>query len=115
MEKKKLPNIEITELYLVKADWNRTFIAEIRSEKNENGKPVFIGSVAINEGKIWSAGESLDEVGNYLDDICTMKLDYNLHASTGESVVFARTSFSLQLMSSKLLICLIGIKETSKK
>jgi len=81
MENKKLKDIQITELFLVKADWHRTFIGEIIREKNEDGKDIFHGSVMINEGKVWSVGNTEDELGDYLDDMCVMKLDYGLHSN----------------------------------
>jgi hypothetical protein len=82
-KKKELPQIEISELYLVKADWERTFIAEIFKEKTEDDNEVHRGKVVIDEGMAWSVGESQEELGNYLDDICTMKLDKGLHSHTG--------------------------------
>ena len=85
-KKKKLLDIEITELYLVKADWERTFIAEIFKEKTEDDNEVHRGKVVIDEGMAWSAGNSQEELGNYLDDICTMKLDMGLHSRTGVTI-----------------------------
>ena len=82
-KKKKLPPIEITELFLVKADWNRTFMGEIFRETAEDGKDIIRGTVVVNEGKIWSSGESQDELVKYLDDICVMKLDIGLHRNGG--------------------------------
>ena len=70
-KKKKLPQIQITELFLVKADWNRTFMGEIYREKSEDGKEIIRGNVVVNEGKIWSSGESQDELAKNLDDLCT--------------------------------------------
>jgi hypothetical protein len=85
MEKKKLPDLQITELFLVKCgeDWTRTFIGEIIREKTVDGMEFIYGNVVINEGKAWSVGSTEEELGTYLDDICTMKLDYNLNSSAG--------------------------------
>jgi hypothetical protein len=83
MAKKKLPDLQITELYLVKADWNRTFMAQIIRERTEEGKEIVRGNVVINEGKVWSVADTEDELGDYLDDICIMKLDYGLHDQPG--------------------------------
>jgi hypothetical protein len=95
MEKKKSHDIQIVELFLVKADWNRVFVGEIQRGKNKEGKPIVCGTVVINEGKVWSAAETQDELGNFLDDLCVMKLDYKLHSNIGKSVVIAATPFSL--------------------
>jgi hypothetical protein len=92
---KKLPNIQITELFLIKADWHRTFMGQIVRENTEDGKEIIRGNVTVNEGKIWSVAESEEVLGNYLDDICTLKLDYGLHASCGISEEVAGTPFFL--------------------
>ena len=82
-KKKKISSLEITELFLVKSGWDRTFMAEIVRDKTEDGKTINRGRVVVNEGQIWSTDESQDELGNYLDDICTMKLDSGLHDNQG--------------------------------
>jgi hypothetical protein len=91
----KLPNIEICELFLVKADWNRTFMGQIIRETTAEGKEIIRGTVVINEGKAWSVGNSEEDLGNNLDDICTMKLDHNLHADPGVREVIAGDPFFL--------------------
>ncbi|MGD0342324.1 MAG: hypothetical protein ABSA76_11540 [Bacteroidales bacterium] len=86
MKKKKSINLDglnVIELLCVKADWERTFVAEIYREKTLEGKSIVRGNVVINEGKAWSIGSTEEELGKYLDEICTMKLDHNLHASAG--------------------------------
>ena len=84
---KKLPNIEINELFLVKADWNRTFVGQIIREETPEGQIINRGNVVVNEGKIWSIGKTQDELGSNLDDICTLKLDHNLHGNEGKSII----------------------------
>lgn len=81
MKKKKLPSIEITELYLIKADWERTFMAQIYREMDQDGEPIVHGKVTVNEGKIWSYAETLEELAQNLDEICILKLDRSLHAN----------------------------------
>jgi len=83
MKKKKLPDLQIVELFLVKADWNGTFMTEIISEKSNDGKEIIRGSVVVNEGKIWCVAESEEELGNYLDEMCILKLGYNQHSNAG--------------------------------
>jgi hypothetical protein len=86
MEKKKSPHeFEITELFLVKAgnDFKRTFIGQINRETTKEGKSIVRGSVEVTDGKLWSLAESDDELGKYLDDLCVMKLDLELHANNG--------------------------------
>jgi len=83
MEKKKQPDIIIAELFLVKADWHRTFMGTIIRETTADGKEFVRGSVIIEEGKAWSIGNSQQELERNLDDICTMKLDMGLHSNAG--------------------------------
>ena len=66
---------------LVKADWQRTFVAEICREITSEGVSIVRGTVVVNEGKIWSSAETQEELGRFLDDICLLKLDYGLHAN----------------------------------
>lgn len=82
-KKKKLSPIEITELFLIKADWNRTFMAEIIRETTDDGKEFVRGNVIINEGRAWSIGNSQSELAKNLDDICLLKLDMELHSHAG--------------------------------
>lgn len=95
---KKLPNIEINELFLVKADWNRTFIGQIIREQTEDGQVINRGTVVVNEGKIWSTGETQDELGNNLDDICTLKLDHDLHGNEGRTKYFILCYFDEDIL-----------------
>lgn len=95
MAKKKLPEIEIIELYLVKADWNRTYIAQIIRERTEDGKEIVHGNVVINEGKVWSMADTEDGLGDNLDEICILKLDYGLHEKAGITSKIAGEDFFL--------------------
>lgn len=96
MEKKKIPStIEITELFIVKSGWHRTFMGTIIRETTCDGKEFVRGSVIIEEGQAWSTGNSQSDLAKNLDDICTLKLDFGLHSNAVESIVIAGTSFSL--------------------
>jgi hypothetical protein len=97
MGKKKLPDLQITELYLVKADWHRTFMAQIVRDKTTDGEDIIRGSVVVNEGKIWCVSESgsEEELGMFLDDICSLKLDYGLHEKPGITIKIAGVDFFL--------------------
>jgi hypothetical protein len=84
MEKKKASsNLVITELFLVKADWTRTFMGEIRREVDVDGNPVVMGEVIVHEGKIWSKASTQEELMKNMDDLCLMKLDMGLHSNAG--------------------------------
>ena len=80
---------------LVKADWQRTFVAEICREITSEGVSIVRGTVVVNEGKIWSVAEIQEELGKYLDDLCKMKLDSFLHGKPGNSIMIAKGDFYL--------------------
>ena len=92
---KRASRIEITELFLVKTDNDKTFIGEITKETTDNGITIVRGSVIIHEGKAWSVGESQNELARNLDCICTMKLNKDLHDYVGRFDVIANTEFFL--------------------
>lgn len=79
---KKLPGIIITELFLVKADWQRTFLGEIRRETDADGCPVVMGKVIVQEGTIWSKAANQEELMANMNDMCILKLDHNLHSKS---------------------------------
>jgi hypothetical protein len=98
MEKKKLPQeFEITELFLVKAgnDYSRTFVGQIYRETNKEGISILRGNVMVNDGKIWSSAGTQEELGKYLDGLCVMKLDLELHSHTGVTTKVLDTDFFL--------------------
>ena len=90
---KKTSKIQITELFLVKADWHRTFLGEIIRETIDD-KEFVRGTVIINEGQAWSTGCSQEDLANNLDYICTLKLDKNLHGNPGVTSTIAGTPFN---------------------
>jgi hypothetical protein len=98
MEKKRiLPEIIITELFLVKAgnDFTRTFMGEIRRETDENGNPLLMGEVIVHEGKIWSMASSQEDLMKNMDSICKLKLDGGLHSHAGVTIKIFDTDFYL--------------------
>lgn len=92
---KKTSKIEISELFLVKADWHRTYMGEITRETQEDGSEFVRGKVIIDEGMAWSTGNSQEDLASNLDNICTMKLDGGLHANEGPREAIAGASFYL--------------------
>lgn len=77
---------KITELIMVKANWNKTFIGAMTQNKDTEGNISYGGSVIIEEGKIVSSGVSADELRTKLDEMCKLKLENNLHNLKGSSM-----------------------------
>jgi hypothetical protein len=93
-KKKILPDLIVTELILVKADWNRTFVGTIRREVDTDGNPVVLGEVIVQEGTIWSKAANQEELMKNMDAICLMKLDKGLHLHSGfTSQIFGENFF----------------------
>jgi hypothetical protein len=97
MEKNKLPEIQISELFLVKCgnDWTRTFMATIRREIDDDGNHVVYGSIIVEEGEIWCMASNEGQLGSNLDDICKMKLDMQLHSHAGMHIKIHSFDFFL--------------------
>jgi|JFJP01.1.fsa_nt_gi hypothetical protein len=94
---KNSKNLEITELILVnpKNDWSRTFTGTIVRKNTDDGQPFVFAKVIINEGKIWSSADCEKNVINNLDEICTLKLDCELHKDEGITTIIADKQFFL--------------------
>ena len=95
MERKKTSHLVLTELSLFKADWGRTYMGEIRREKDEHGKEIIRGKVVVNEGNMFSAAATIDELRNYLDSMIIMKLDMFIHSRLSRTTLICDCEFNL--------------------
>lgn len=77
MEEQKLPNIEITELILIRCgnDWSRTFLGTIK--RSEDG--VIYGQANIADGIILTTAVAEENLCNNLNMLCYMKLVVRIH------------------------------------
>jgi len=76
----------VSELFLVMADWNRTYTGIISREKTKHGT-LCRGNVIIDEGKVVSMAQTEKVLTQNLDHICRLKLDHGLHEKAGESTI----------------------------
>ena len=83
----------LVELFLVAADIHRTFPATMLTKQDNNDQEYFVGVVTINEGEVIGRAKSKAELENQLDDICKLKLDFGLHATSGISSELLLTSY----------------------
>ena len=90
----KKDRLQITELVLVKADWDRTYIGTIQRE-SDGGQSVVRGAVKVDEGMIYSMASDQDGLCRNMDAICVMKLDYGLHESIGVFTEICDTNYFL--------------------
>lgn len=85
MQKKKKPKLQITELFMAKAGWDRCFHGTIQRNIDEEGNPYVFSKIKIYEGYILSRSEDQWKVGAMLDELVKMVLDLGLHSSSGVS------------------------------
>ena len=69
-----MKKIIITELFLVKPNWNRTFMGEIHREVI-NGKPIIYGKVKIDDYILTCSAGTQKELGVILDNASTLVLE----------------------------------------
>jgi hypothetical protein len=94
-KKKAIPEYIITELIPVRSKWGKTFIGSMLKETDRDGNIVFLGQVKIKEDMVWSMSSNEEELRKNLDDVCTLKLDYNLHSHPGITIKIFGEDFFL--------------------
>ena len=75
--------IEIIELFMAKCGkngWDRCFHGTIKRGFDESGSPVVRGKIKVNNGFIYAMAKDQWELGERLDEIVLMILDYSLHS-----------------------------------
>ena len=98
MENKKELKIELTELFLAKCGktgWDRCYKGTIRRATDEDGTPIVYGKIYVEGGFIYGIGRDQWELGERLDDMVLMILEYGLHDSAGKSIKLCDTDFFL--------------------
>lgn len=87
--KKKKINIELTELFMAKADWKRCFHGTITRTKDENGNELLHGKIYVKNAKhdciIYAMASDKDTLGAMLDEIVIMILDKGLHKTSSKN------------------------------
>ena len=79
MKRKIRPEIQLTELFLAKADWQRTFVGQLFKYKDDDGSEIIVGKIPVDEYEILAIGKDKWELGKKLDDLVVLILDHNLH------------------------------------
>jgi hypothetical protein len=97
-EKKKKERFEITELFMAKCGkngWDRCYYGTIHREKDEAGNEVSVnGNIYLkDEGNIWSRDANQWVMGENLDTILELRLDYGLHLDPGVKSIIAEDDF----------------------
>jgi len=95
MGKKNKDRLEIQELFMGKAGWHRTFIGTIERYTQEDGSPYVFGKIPVNDFVIIATAKNDVELGEKLDDLVILILDYNLHEMKSKRVMIAGTDIHL--------------------
>jgi len=98
MDDKKDNKIQITEIFTAKAgkDWSRYFHGTITREKDENGQECLVRSKIYvktqnHDGYIIAIAENQWVVGEKLDELVLLVLDYQINDSNGVISKIAET------------------------
>lgn len=87
---KKQLKVEITELFMAKADWKRCFHGTIKREKDENGNLVLSGKIYVKTDRFNEVifakvcdptkkpRDLQDQLGEQLDNMVKLILDHGL-------------------------------------
>lgn len=78
-----------------KTDFTRCFHGTIKREKTEDDKPVVRGKIKVNDGFIWAEASDQWILGELLDDMVLLILDYDLHGDIGKQAIVAETPLYL--------------------
>ena len=94
----KPPKFEITEIFMAKAGkrgWNRCFHGTIKRETDADGNPVVIGKIKVGEGFILAQASDQWILGDRLDELVLLVLDYGLHSLPAMTTTICETKFNL--------------------
>lgn len=78
---------QLVELFMAKAGrygWDRCFHGTIRRERDENGNPLVYGKIKVGDGYIYASALDQWKLGEMLDDIVLLILDFGLHLDEGK-------------------------------
>ena len=85
----------ITELFLAQASRDRRFYGIIQRHCDDNGIPFVYSEIRINQGYIYSRADTQDNLGQQLDQMAILILDYCLHDQQGKIENISETDFFL--------------------
>ena len=98
MSEKDDDRFELTELFMAKAGktgWDRCYHGTIKRETDDEGKLFVFSRIKVNQGNICSRASDQWILGEKLDDMVLMILDYGLHSDSGVTSVIAGSSYFL--------------------
>lgn len=76
-------------------DWTRCYHGTIRRETDDDGNPICYGKIKIGDGYIITRARDQWELGDRLDAMVLMILDFGLHNDEGKTSLIASTPYFL--------------------
>lgn len=76
-------------------DWSRTFVGTIKRFTEPDSSKIIVGRIPVNEYVIISRGMDKDELGNRLDQLTLLVLDYNLNQMPAHMIEYAGVALYL--------------------
>lgn len=90
--------IQLTEIFMAKAGkngWDRCFHGTITRGNDVNGSPVVFGRIKVNDGYICAKASDQWELGEILDEMVLMVLDYRINAQVGKTITIKEFEYYL--------------------
>ena len=94
-KKKDDSRFEITELFMAKADWERTYIGTMQRDKIDDTLTVIRGQVEVEGSMVYVRGNSTEEMWGAADEMVMLILDYDLHQTTGPKTEIFKNDYFL--------------------
>jgi len=91
--KENLEKFQLIELFLVAADVKRTFVASMLTKYDDEENEFVTASVKIVEGEVIAAAPSRTQLEKMLDQVCKLKLDYDIHGNIGRTSEILSTQY----------------------
>lgn len=98
MKKDRVSNIQLQEMFMAKAGskgWDRCFHGTISRSTDENGNPIVCGKIKINDGFIYAKASDQWQLGEMLDEMVLMVLDFRINAQVGKTITIREFEYYL--------------------
>lgn len=87
--------VEITEMFMGKADIYRCFFGCIKRLSDDNGNPFVFSRLVMNKGLLCASAPEQQKLSENLDKMCKMICDEGLHDNKGVSKEIFGSKFFL--------------------
>jgi len=86
---KKELKVEITELFMARADRDRFFTGIIKRGRDDSGNPFVFSNIVMPNGYICAQAEDQKKLSKIINEMSLMALDYKIHEDSGKFINLA--------------------------